>query len=71
MCFFQEGQSLREKVESESVCMQGVILTVNSKFFSPKDWEEEITLHTVKMYDLVPPAPVGEAGRRNRSGRRQ
>lgn len=24
-----------------------------------KDWEEEITLHTVNMYDLVPPAPIG------------
>ena len=24
-----------------------------------QDWEEEITLHTVNMYDLVPPAPIG------------
>lgn len=24
-----------------------------------EDQEERITLHTVKMYDLVPPAPIG------------
>ena len=24
-----------------------------------QNYEEEITLHTVKMYDLVPPAPIG------------
>ena len=24
-----------------------------------QDYEEEITLHTVKMFDLVPPAPIG------------
>ena len=24
-----------------------------------QDWEDEITLHTVNMYDLVPPAPIG------------
>ena len=24
-----------------------------------EEQEEQITLHTVKMYDLVPPAPIG------------
>ena len=24
-----------------------------------QDYQEEITLHTVKMFDLVPPAPIG------------
>ena len=30
-----------------------------------EDQEERITLHTVKMYDLVPPAPIGRQAGHN------
>ena len=30
-----------------------------------EDQEEKITLHTVKMYDLVPPAPIGKQAGHN------
>ena len=34
-----------------------------------EDQEEVITLHTVKMYDLVPPAPIGrQAGNNDHNG---